>query len=198
MDPKSNAPPYANDEQGTVGDAGEKLCNFVDPQSVLDAEKGPRWPLVILSFDESHILTDNPKDRRWTLFSELRRTLREIINWPIFSLFLSTAGSFHLFSPEIKSDPSSRVTNAVLLPLDPISEISFDDLAFPAPEDTVSLDQVVQTKWMSHLGRPLCVLSFVSHSRSEGAYIPRRAGLVPFTTRGIKRTNLCCLQRKSY
>ena len=120
----------------------------------MDSDKGPRWPLVILAFDESHIPIDNPKDWSWTLFSELCRTLREIVDWPIFSLFLSTAGSFHLFSPEIKEDNSGRVINGLL---SPISEISFDDLAFAAQEGTVSLDRVVQTDWMSHLGRPLCV-----------------------------------------
>jgi hypothetical protein len=124
---------------------------------VLDPDQGPRWPLVILAFDESHILTDNPTNWSWTLFSELRRTLREIVDRPIFSLFLSTAGSFHLFSPEIKEDNSGRVTNGLLCPLNPISETSFDDLAFAAQEGTVSLDRVVQMDWMSHLGRPLWV-----------------------------------------
>lgn len=156
--PKAEGPPkYINEKLGDVNETGKRLSKFIDPQSVLDTDKGPRWPLVILSFDESHILTDNPKDGSWTLFSELRRTLREIMDLPIFSLFLSTAGSFHLFSPEIKSDYSSRVTNAALTPLDPISEISFDDLAFAAQEGTVPLDRVVKTDWMSHLGRPLCV-----------------------------------------
>jgi len=150
-------PQYINEKLGSVNMTGEKVCKFIDPDGVLDSKKGSRWPLVILAFDESQILTDNPKDRNWTLFSELRRTLREIVDWPIFSLFLSTAGSFHLFSPDIKSDHSSRVTNAVLLPLNPISEISFDDLAYPAQEGIVSLDRVVQMDWMSHLGRPMCV-----------------------------------------
>ena len=36
-----------------------------------------------------------------------------------------------------------------------ITEVSFDDLALPAREDTVSLDRVVQMDWISHLGRPL-------------------------------------------
>ena len=156
--PSQDSPPkYINEKLGSVNKGGEELCKFIDPEGVLDSDNGSRWPLVILPFDESHILTDNPKDQGWTLFSELRRTLREIVVWPIFSLYLSTAGSFHLFSPGIKSDPSSRVTNAILLPLDPISEISFDDLAFPAQAGIVSLDRVVQTDWMSHLGRPLYV-----------------------------------------
>jgi hypothetical protein len=91
------------------------------------------------------------------LFSELRRVLREIIDHPIFSLFLSTAGRFHLFSPEIRSNHSNRITNHELTPLHPISEICFDEIAYPAKEYTVSLDRVVKTDWISHLGRPLYV-----------------------------------------
>ena len=140
-----------------VKNAAEELCRFIDPHSVLDSDKGSRWPLVIFGFDESHILTEYPEGCVWTVFSELRRTLQAMGKRPIFSLFLSTAGSFHLFSPEINSDPSNRVTNKDLRPLDPITEISFDDLAYLAEEDTVSLSHVVTTDWISHLGRPLYV-----------------------------------------
>ena len=138
-----------------VQEAGEELCRFLDPKGLLNTKKGPRRPLVILAFDESHILTDNPKSAGWTLFSELRRTLRGIVDQAIFSLFLSTAGRFQLFSPRIQADSSGRVTNSSLHPIDPITEISFDDLAFKAKENTVSLDRVVETDWISHLGRPL-------------------------------------------
>ncbi|KAI0245807.1 hypothetical protein BJV78DRAFT_1260011 [Lactifluus subvellereus] len=155
---------YTHKMGGGVKEAGQKLCRFVDPHGLLDSDTGSRWPLVILAFDEAHILTDTPQDTVWTLFSELRRTLRGVIDFPIFSLFLSTAGRFHLFSPEIRSDPSNRITNSYLVPLDPISEISFDDLAFPAREDTVTLDRVVQLDWISHLGRPL----FGSHYDALG------------------------------
>jgi hypothetical protein len=163
--PNTNSPPrYTSASAGRgyepgdgVKEAGERLCRFIDPDRLLDSGEGSRRPLVILSFDESHILTDIPKRSRWTLFSELRRILREIIDHPIFSLFLSTAGKFHLFSPEIRSDPSGRVTNHELSPLHPISEICFDDIAYPAKENTVSLDRVVTTDWISHLGRPLYV-----------------------------------------
>jgi hypothetical protein len=44
-----------------------------------------------------------------------------------------------------------------MAPLDPISEVCFDDLALPARENTVSLDRVVQTEWISHLRRPLYI-----------------------------------------
>ncbi|KIM51726.1 hypothetical protein SCLCIDRAFT_1224182 [Scleroderma citrinum Foug A] len=138
-----------------VKEAGERLCRLIDPQHVLDSPTGPRRPLVVISFDESHILTDNPRDERWTLFSELRRVLRGMVDLPVFSLFLSTAGRFHRFTPEKRLDPSGRIANSILCVLHPISEISFDDIAFPASEDTVMLDRVVEMDWISHLGRPL-------------------------------------------
>ncbi|KAH9954174.1 hypothetical protein BC827DRAFT_1244139 [Russula dissimulans] len=142
------------DHKGVL-ESATNLRNFIDPHGTLSSPQGPQRPLVILAFDESHLLTDNPKDTPWNLFFGLRRTLREMAKLPIFSLFLSTAGRFHEFSPEIRSDPSTRIMKADLFPLDPISEISFDDLAFPAEENTVTLDRVVQMDWISHLGRPL-------------------------------------------
>ena len=87
----------------------------------------------------------------------LRHTLQVISERPIFSLFLSTAGSLLQISPEIQSGPSDSVVGHSLRTLDPITEISFDDIAYPAKEDTVSLSEVVTTNWISHLGRPLCV-----------------------------------------
>ncbi|KAI0299879.1 hypothetical protein BC826DRAFT_716513 [Russula brevipes] len=42
-------------------DAGSSLCKYIDPQDLLDSPAGPRWPLVILSFDEAHLLTDLPR-----------------------------------------------------------------------------------------------------------------------------------------
>ena len=162
-----------------VKEAGERLCRFIDPQRVLDLPTGPRRPLVVISFDESHILTDNPRAEPWTLFSELRCVLRGIVEPPIFSLFLSTAERFHRFTPEKRLDPSSRIANSIHSVLHPISEISFDDIAFPALENTVSLDRVVEMDWISHLGRPLYV-----HLRycRRAAYFPSRIGSGPAMT----------------
>jgi hypothetical protein len=146
-------------EGGNVEGAGEMLCRFVDPCHLLDSVKGPRRPLVVFALDEAHVLTDNRADDSWDLFSELRRILRQIYDLPIFWLFISTAGRFNQFYPwpMIGSDPSNRarVRNSNPRPLVPISEISFDDLAYPALENTVALGRVVQIDWMSHLGRPL-------------------------------------------
>ena len=140
------------------------LCRFVDPFHLLDSVKGPRRPLVVFAFDDAHVLTANNRaDNSWDLFSELRRILRSFHDLPIFWLFISTAGRFNLFYPwpPIESDPTNRalVRRSNSRPLVPISEISFDDLAYPALENTITLDRAVQIDWISHLGRPLYVHS---------------------------------------
>jgi hypothetical protein len=135
-----------------IENAAENLCRFIDPHGVLDSNEGSRWPLVIFAFDESHMLTESPDPCGWTLFSALRDTLRVIVKKPIFSLFVSTAGSLL----QIESGPWGPINDNLRL-LDPITEISFDDIAYHAKEDTVSLSEVVTTDWISHLGRPLCV-----------------------------------------
>jgi hypothetical protein len=155
--------PYFSKEGDGIESAGKLLAQFVDPGNFLDRDKElPRRPLVIFAFDEAHILTDNPpipnRATNWNLFSELRRILRETSDYAIFSLFLSTAGRFNLFSPEISSDPSRRIQDTTLSTLDPITEISFDDLAYDAPEYKIMLKQVVEMDWMCHLGRPLYAL----------------------------------------
>jgi hypothetical protein len=86
----------SKDLEGLKG-AAKKLAKFVDPLNKLDRIDGSRWPLVIFAFDKAHILTDNPPKKRWSSFLEFRRILRQISSRAIFSLFLSTAGGFHLF-----------------------------------------------------------------------------------------------------
>jgi hypothetical protein len=153
---KDDPPLYKYKDEGVV-EAGIKLSRLIDPKRLLDPTTGPRHPLVILSFDESHVLIDTSKNQDWTVFSELRRVLCELAHLPIFFLFLSTTGKVLLSSPPIESDPSLRVRRLDLSPLNPISEISFDDLAHTAIEGEIMLSQVVQTDWISHLGRPLYV-----------------------------------------
>lgn len=137
--------------------AGEMLCHLIDAQQFLNSDKGPRRPLVVLAFDEADALTDNPanNNERWNLFSELRRVLRQLNKLPIFSLFLSTAGRSDLLSPDIHSDPSARVREPDYRSLDPITEISFDDIAYPTLKGTIAVEKAATIDWMSHLGRPL-------------------------------------------
>ncbi len=68
-------------------------------------------------------------------------------------------GNLQLFCPDRKSDPSHRVVLNELLPFNPITIVSFDCLAFPVEERSVTLNQVVQMEWISHLGWPLYVSS---------------------------------------
>jgi len=163
--------PYVSKDLEGVDDAGKLLTEFVDPHHLLDRDAGgPQRPLVIFSFDEAHTLTDNPPQKtrstsHRTLFSELRRILREASDHAIFFLFLSTAGRFHLFSPEIRSNPSRRIQNSTLSTLEPITEVSFDVLAYDAPEKKIMLARVVKMDWICHLGRPLYV--FFSYPFSE-------------------------------
>jgi hypothetical protein len=146
---------------GKLGEAAKALCRFIDEYRLLDSKNGPRRPLVVFAFDEAHVLTDNPPDEKyWNMFLELRRLLRSIHDLPIFSLFLSTAGRFNQFLPDVEFGPSARAREPSNRPLDPISEISFDDIAYPALKGTIIIDKVVEIDWISHLGRPL----YVHHS----------------------------------
>ena len=149
-------PRYVVDEGG-VKEAGESLCQFIDPSGWLKSIEGPQRPLLIVSFDESHILTDDLQDTGWTLFFVLRRVCRELVGCPIFFVFLSTLGRFNHFSPQRHADPSTRIARSDLFPLHPITEISFDDLALRAIENTVPLRRVVEMDWMCRLGRLLYV-----------------------------------------
>ena len=59
-----------------MGEVAKALWSFIDEHSLLDLENGSRWCLVVLAFDEAHVLTDNLPDREyWNLFLELRRLL---------------------------------------------------------------------------------------------------------------------------
>ncbi|KAH9977426.1 hypothetical protein BJV74DRAFT_156499 [Russula compacta] len=163
-EPKELYPCVAKDWEG-VQDAAKLLSQFVDPNNLLDRDKG--LPRRRLSFLRPTKLTSSPivlnRLDRWTLFSELRRVLRHISNRAIFSLFLSTAGRFNLFSPEIRSDPSARIQNSSLTLLDPITEISFDNLAYDAPEGQIMLNRVVGMDWMCHLDRQLFAAIYDAH-----------------------------------
>jgi hypothetical protein len=163
--------PYVSKDGHGVEDAGKLLARFAGPDKLLDRDKQlPRRPLVIFAFDEAHILTDNPpitnRANEVESVSELRRILRQTSDQAIFSLFLSTAGRFNLFSPEISSGPSRRIQNISLSTLGPITEISFDGLAYDAPEYKIRLEQVVEMDWMCHLGRPLYALFRITLERS--------------------------------
>ena len=112
------------------------------------------------------------KEGEWTTFLELCRILQHLNNkLTIFLLFLSMAGDFQLLSLDVKFDPSNQVVLNLHCPFHPITDISFDCLAYPAGEGSMTLDQVVKMDWIAHLGQPLWV-PFCTLSQ-KAAYISR-------------------------
>lgn len=161
-----------------VFQAGNKLKNFIDEDDdISPIQSDMKWPLVVLAFDEAHNLTEVPDNRGWSMYSELRRCLQQLLDFPIFTLFLSTAGKFHLFSPQRPKDPSSRVVLGHKRVLPPITETGFDQLALRAIENQTTLDQVVGHEWICRLGRPLYV--FMAFALCQRPHILLRVGFPP-------------------
>jgi len=144
--------------ENRVVEAGTKLKNFIDKDGdICSIKDGMKRPLVVLGFDEAQHLTESLDDRNWSIYSELRRCLCRVLGLPIFTLFLSTADKFRLFTPDRKWHSSSRVMLGYKHVLPPITETGFDQFALPAIENQTTLDEVVEDKWICSLGRPLCV-----------------------------------------
>ena len=148
-----------------VLEAGINLKNFIDKHhDIFSIKNGMKRPLLVLSFDEAHNIAEFPDDRGWSIYSELRRCLCQLVSLPIFTLFLSTAGDFCLFSPDMQWDPSSRTVLGSKWVLPPITETGFDQFAIRAIENQTTLDEVVEDKWICSLGRPSCALLVCSLS----------------------------------
>lgn len=147
---------YENHRQyKRLHEIGKKLCQFVNQDENLTLARWSRRPLVILAFDESQFLTDLPhgQNRTTTLFADVDGVLHNIRALPIFSLFISRAGRFN------ERPPKTKLLYMRSPPLTPITEVGFDDLAYSAMENTVTLERVVQTDWIAHLGRPAYICS---------------------------------------
>ena len=111
---------------------------------------------MVICWDESRLLTDDINGESWTRFSELRRSLRKIRKLAIFSVFLSTAGKFHLFSRDVRLEPSNRISTLDLELFSPITEVGFDEFAIKVnPTSGFLLAEVASTYRMAHLGRYL-------------------------------------------
>jgi len=90
-------------------------------------------------------------------FSALRRALRTIKDLSFISVFLSTTGKFHYFSPSAEYDSSMRVMSRNLRMLPPITEVGFD--LFAEKVDCINekwpLQRIASTYQIVHLGRAL-------------------------------------------
>ena len=116
-------------------------------------------PMVILAYDEAHILCDekyNALNDTWSNFSEFRRIHRYLNKYPIFSVFLSTSGKIQDLTPPPQHDKSKRLENRELVLLPPFTELGFDQMIQPTiSEGSVSIDDLSTLKYMAMFGRPL-------------------------------------------
>jgi hypothetical protein len=117
-------------------------------------------PVVILAFDEAHTLIDfknvNDSLQPWSAFSQLRRTLRSLNEYRLFSLFLSTTGKMTQFSSAPGDDSSTRVQIGQLYLIMPFTDLGFDQLAAKISVDgSLTLEDVAVIGHMVTLGRPL-------------------------------------------
>ncbi|RPD56220.1 hypothetical protein L227DRAFT_656305 [Lentinus tigrinus ALCF2SS1-6] len=118
----------------------------------------PDKPLVVLCFDEGHMLTEQ-RDAMTTgtLFEVIRRALHIIRRLPIFALFVSTVANVEHFPPIQPLHISNRLRRH-LPPFEPIVWTPLDVLAQRISRDSsFTLAQVASTYRMAHLGRPLKV-----------------------------------------
>ncbi|KAF8917645.1 hypothetical protein CPB85DRAFT_1285026 [Mucidula mucida] len=139
-------------EADRVLKAASNLSAFIDPNRVLS----DLAPTILLCFDESHDLIGPPA---------CIACGKEV---PMWAIFLSTAGKFHLFAPDRPMDPSERINTDELKTYDPITETGFDEFAervvSGGPQSTLS--SIASTHHMAHLGRALFAARFDEGSPS--------------------------------
>ena len=114
-------------------------------------------PLIILTFDEAHTLTDREEtpSSTWSNFSNLTHVLHALYRFPLFSIFLSTTGKTSL-SASPKNDKSGRVHFRKLDLIQPFTDLGFDVLANKVVLDgTWDLERVTADLHIVYLGRPL-------------------------------------------
>jgi hypothetical protein len=115
-------------------------------------------PLVILAFDEAHVLSVEKHQfdtGHFSKFSELRRALRALNDLPIFSVFLSTSGKIQNITSRAESDGSGRVQKSELVLLPPFTGLGFDQMVRKISDGNLTIEEVSSVKFMVRFGRPL-------------------------------------------
>ncbi|KAF8523327.1 hypothetical protein BU17DRAFT_63897 [Hysterangium stoloniferum] len=116
-------------------------------------------PILFLAFDEGHTLSqpiyDTDSSTEWTPFTSLRRALRGIRPFPIWSFFLSTTGKSDQFAPPPYRDTSNRILRGELVNVKPFSALGFDHMAGKFDKSLTTLKDVTELAFRLSLGRPL-------------------------------------------
>jgi hypothetical protein len=140
------------------------LLTLLDPNlPTADAGLSKVPPMILLAFDEAHGLnfpkTEKGELPQPTVFSEMRRALRQMIGFPVFALFLSTTGNIHDFTPPPKDDPSRRLHDLNLRLYPPFTELGFDQMVkadnLNIDSGNFTIDDVSRVGFMARFGRPL-------------------------------------------
>ena len=115
-------------------------------------------PTLLLTFDEAHAIAkmNTTNGIQWSQFSALRRALRAIRLFPVWSLFLSTTGKLEQFAPAPVLDDSNRIVEGRPIILTPFSALGFDLLAeVLSSQESYALSYVSSLTYKLSLGRPL-------------------------------------------
>ncbi|KIM47504.1 hypothetical protein M413DRAFT_22158 [Hebeloma cylindrosporum] len=114
-------------------------------------------PFIVLAFDEAHVLTNSESGRSFSNFSVMRRVLRGLVVFPVFSLFLSTTGKI----AQVK-DESKIIVHGPFKSIPPFTELGFDTFASKVSLDGgVDLEQLTHDSHIARLGRPLFALRYM-------------------------------------
>jgi hypothetical protein len=132
------------------------------------------FPGFVVMFDEAHTLSNQIAKVDWTVFSELRRAIREIkpsatpeIKPSAFFFFLSTTGKIYQFTPPSHMDPSQRVQKGQLSIMSPFTATGLSHYSPNLRKDKetnadgkqhTDLEAVTSTRWQSLQSRALQVL----------------------------------------
>src|SRR5437588_9224821 len=114
-------------------------------------------PLLLLAFDEAANLFKSDDDVR---FAALRRVLRLLNQFPIWSLFLSTKSRIEYFDPPERADPSGRIRGQRLSRISPFIGIELDVEASRKLADPDLCSQ--------ELVKPLCDFATAAHMMMFG------------------------------
>lgn len=106
-----------------------------------DAENSTDEPLVVLVFDEAHVLT-GMKEGKSSNFVHLRYELRRLRQKSLFFLFLSITGKLTQFVPLKSDDPSNRIIEDTLKLIEPFCDLGFDHFATKCGDGNETLEVV--------------------------------------------------------
>ncbi|PCH37280.1 hypothetical protein WOLCODRAFT_140783 [Wolfiporia cocos MD-104 SS10] len=176
--PATDSPPSTRPPKSREVIAGETFCDCASeavkqPIQELQEAIHPA-SIIVLYFDESHILFKFKTSDSNSYYHGLLSALDVLRLSKIIGLFLSTTSYLAKYAPTYDMMPSERAQAAALQP--PYTELPFDchpDF-FPVPQNKFTVDKLSTPEFQANFGRPL----FWSRYRYGSDSI--RAGIVEF------------------